>query len=130
MEKESTSMIGRIIDLPQEEFEKELVKQKVNIGTINNIILNLQGAYHELEVRKDGIMELLLEKNIPKEKKEVLNNSIKGLYVEMLKVESKVIYLNKRYKELADVDKTQIDNKKTLWYTSYTVVERLKNILK
>lgn len=107
-------MIGRIIDLPQEEFEKELVKQKVNIGTINNIILNLQGAYHELEVRKDGIMELLLEKNIPKEKKEVLNNSIKGLYVEMLKVENKVIYLNKRYKELADVDKTQIDNKKTL----------------
>ena len=35
--KEEKSMIGKIIDLPMEDFERELVEQKVNIGTMNNV---------------------------------------------------------------------------------------------
>ena len=32
------SMIGAIIDMPMDEFEKQLIEQKVNLGIINNLI--------------------------------------------------------------------------------------------
>ena len=55
------SMIGKIIDLPLEDFERELVEQKVNIGTINNLILNLESIYFELRLRKDSILDLVFK---------------------------------------------------------------------
>ena len=62
VEKEQPTMIGKIVDLPLEDFEKELVRQKVNIGTINNLILNLEGVYYELRTRKDEIINIGLWK--------------------------------------------------------------------
>lgn len=97
------TMIGKIVDLPLEDFEKELVRQKVNIGTINNLILNLEGAYYELRTRKDAILKMTFEGTVEKDKsQDVLN----GLYAEMIKVEQKITYLKQRSKELINVDST------------------------
>lgn len=101
---EPRSMIGNIIDLSLEDFEKELVRQKVNIGTINNLILNLEGAYFELRTRKDAILKANFEGTIEKEQAQIALN---GLYAEMIKIEQKVTYLKQRVKELIDVDKHQ-----------------------
>ena len=78
------SMIGKIIDLPLEDFERELVEQKVNIGTINNLILNLESIYFELKVRKDAILDLVFKGVNSKEDPEV-KKSLDGLYAEMIK---------------------------------------------
>lgn len=99
------SMIGKIIDLSLEDFEKELIEQKVNIGTMNNLILNLEGAYNELRMRKDGVMNLVFTGAKSKDDPEV-KKALDGLYSEMTKVEQKITYLKQKVKELIDVDKT------------------------
>ena len=102
-EQEPKSMIGKIVDLPLEDFERELVEQKVNIGTINNLILNLEGAYYELRTRKDAIVKILTDPNTPSTEKDCLNKALNGLYAEMIKTEQKITYLKQRSKELSDV---------------------------
>ena len=97
------TMIGTIVDLPLADFEKELVRQKVNIGTINNLILNLEGAYNELRMRKDAIINMKFRGTLVESH---ANSMLKGLYAEMIKVEQKITYLKQRSKELVDVDKT------------------------
>ena len=97
-------MIGNIIDLPLEDFKKELVRQKVNIGTINNLILNLEGAYFELRTRKDTVLDLVFKSGKSKDDPEI-KKSLDGLYAEMIKVEQKITYLKQRRKELINVDK-------------------------
>ena len=99
------SMIGKIIDLPLEDFEKELIRQKVNIGTINNLILNLEGAYYELRVRKDAVIDLVFKNGMSKDDLNI-KKSLDGLYAEMIKVEQKITYLKQRSKDLVNVDKT------------------------
>lgn len=101
--QKNVSMIGKIIDLPLKEFEKELVKQKVNIGTINNLILNLEGAYFELRTRKDAIIKARFNKSISEADSQ---SALNGLYAEMIKVEQKITYLKQRSKELINVDET------------------------
>ena len=103
VEKEQPTMIGKIVDLPLEDFEKELVRQKVNIGTINNLILNLESVYYELRTRKDAILKMNFEGTLEKDKAQ---EAISGLYAEMIKVEQKITYLKQRSKELIDVDNT------------------------
>lgn len=100
---QNNSMVGNIIDLSLEDFEKELIEQKVNIGTINNLILVLGGAYNELRIRKDAVIRANFEGTIEKEKAQ---EAIKGLYAEMIKVEQKIVYLKQRNMELINVDKT------------------------
>ena len=102
------SMIGNIVDLSLEDFEKELIRQKVNIGTINNLILNLEGAYFELRTRKDAILNLVFKGGKSKDDPDI-KKSLDGLYAEMIKVEQKITYLKQRSKELINVDKPQID---------------------
>ena len=101
--KQQPTMIGKIVDLPLEDFEKELVRQKVNIGTINNLILNLEGVYYELRTRKDAVLKMKFEGAI---KEAEAQNALNGLYAEMIKVEQKITYLKQRSKELINVDKT------------------------
>ena len=67
--KEEKSMIGKIIDLPMEDFERELVEQKVNIGTMNNLILNLEAIYFDLRNRKDVILNSIFEGRLEKDNK-------------------------------------------------------------
>lgn len=97
---EEPSMIGKIIDLSLEDFEKELVRQKVNIGTINNLILNLEAVYNEMRIRKDAIIKASFSGTIDKAE---ADKAVNGLYAEMIKVEQKVTYLKQRREELVDV---------------------------
>ena len=99
------SMIGEIIDMPLEDFEDELVKQKVNVGTMNNLILNLESVYYELRMRKDGVIKLVTDGKKLKDDLEI-TSALNGLYAEMTKVEQKIVYLKERTKELMNVDKT------------------------
>lgn len=95
-------MIGKIIDLPLEDFERELKEQKVNIGTINNLILNLESIYNELKTRKDGVLKLVF-KGIKSKDDPEISKCLNGLYAEMVKTEQKITYLKQRSKELIDV---------------------------
>ena len=108
MEKEQ-SMIGNIIDLPLEDFEKELIRQKVNIGTVNNLILNLEGAYFELRTRKEAILDLVFKGGKSKDDPEI-KKSLDGLYAEMIKVEQKITYLKQRSKTLLELDVDKLSN--------------------
>lgn len=93
------SIIGKIIDLPLEKFKEELIIQKVNIGTINNLIIHLGSMYYELRHRKDSIIKSVTGGRISVEdgKKAVM-----GLYAEMQKIEDKVTYLKEVSKSMLE----------------------------
>lgn len=101
-EPQMQSMIGAIVDMSLEKFEEELIKQKVNIGTINNLILNLESVYFELRTRKDAIIKAKFEGRLEEHE---ADTAVNGLYAEMIKVEQKITYLKQRSKELVNVDK-------------------------
>ena len=97
-EKPEQSMVGKIVDLPIEDFKKEVEKQ-LNVGMTHNVRLSLIGIYNDLCVRKDKVIELVTSghrKNNDPEVVSVLN----GLYAEMLKVEEKVTFLTEREERL------------------------------
>lgn len=102
--KEEKSMIGKIIDLSLEDFEEELKVQEVNIGTMNNLILNLEGIYYDLRMRKDSVLNLVFKGGKSKDDPEI-KKALDGLYAEMTKIEQKITYLKQRVKELVNVDK-------------------------
>lgn len=103
---EEKSMLGKIIDMSLEDFEKELIEQQVNIGTVNNMILLLESAYHELTGRKEAILKLKFSKEEKSISDEEADKVIQGLYAELIKIEQKVTYLKQRSKDLVNVDKT------------------------
>lgn len=96
------SMIGAIIDMPLDEFKEELVKQKTNIGTMNNLIMYFNSIYADLKTRKDGIINLVVKEGRSKEDPEI-KTALNGLYAEMVKIEEKLLYLNEKVKELIDL---------------------------
>lgn len=101
--QQTSSMISKIVDMSLEDFERELIEQKVNIGVINNLILNLEGVYYELRVRKDAVLGLVFKGVHSKDDPEI-KKCIDGLYAEMTKTEQKITYLKQRSKELVNVD--------------------------
>lgn len=96
------SMIGATIDMPLELFKEELIKQKVNVGTMRSLVIMLDTIYADLTVRKDSILELVLKKQRSKDDPEI-KSALEGIYAEMTKIEEKVTYLKERVNELADV---------------------------
>lgn len=97
----SLSDIGKVIDMDFEKFKGELVKQRVNVGTMNNLILLLQSTYHELKIRKDEINILYQKGHMTLEESEEV---LKGIYAELFKIEEKVVYLKDTVKVLMNVD--------------------------
>lgn len=97
--KKEVSTLGQIVDMPFEQFKEEVVKQKVSIGVINNLILMLSSAYHELKNRKEAVLDLVFTN---KKTKEEVKPALDGLYAEMTKLEQKIIYLKERSKDLLD----------------------------
>lgn len=91
------SYMGKIIDLPLEQFKEELIKQRVNVGTMNNLIIHLTSVYYDLKKRKDDIIASTIT---GKFRKEDTDSVIKGLYVEMARIEEKVTYLKELTKTL------------------------------
>lgn len=94
--------MGKVVDLPLADFERELKEQKVNIGMINNLILNLESIYFELRTRKDAVLDLVFKGGRDKDDPEI-KKALDGLYAEMIKVEQKITYLKQRREELIDV---------------------------
>ena len=101
--KKEQSMLGHIIDLPFEDFKKELEVQKVNIGVNNNLILLLTSTYNDLRNRKEAVLDLVFT---GKKSKDEVKPVLEGLYAEMTKLEQKITYLKERSKKLLDVDNT------------------------
>ena len=101
--QQEQSMIGRIVDMSLEDFKKEVKRQRINVGTLNNLILNLEGAYYELRVRKEGVVNLVTEGKKKKEDPEI-KKALQGLYAEMTKLEQKIVYLKDLVKDLMNVD--------------------------
>ena len=109
--KQSITAIGQIVDQPMEDFKKSLEEQHTNVGTMNNLIHYLNGAYADLRQRKDTIMKSLESEDItPKDRKEI-DRTVKGIYAELIKIEEKVTYLQDKVKELIDVE-GEIDSPK------------------
>ena len=96
-------MLGRVIDLPFEDFKKELEVQKVNIGVNNNLILLLTSTYNDLRNRKEAVLDFVFT---GKKSKDEVKPVLEGLYAEMTKLEQKITYLKERSKKLLDVDNT------------------------
>lgn len=102
---DAQSMLGAIVDMPIEKFKEELIEQKTNIGTINNLILHLEMTYNDMRQRKDAVLKLVFEGKNSKDDPDI-QKSLKGLYAEMTKIEQKITWLKDRSKELVNVDET------------------------
>lgn len=98
--EESTQVIGYIVDMPFEDFKEELVKQKVSVGIMNNLILLMESIYFDFRNRKEALIKSVFENRLTKEETE---KAIKGLYAEMTKLEQKIVYLKDKVKELSNV---------------------------
>ena len=101
---QSITAIGQIVDQPMEDFKKSLEEQHTNVGTMNNLIHYLNGAYADLRQRKDTIMKSLESEDITKRDRKEIEKTVKGIYAELIKIEEKVLYLQDRVKELVDVE--------------------------
>ena len=97
------SLLGKIIDLPIEDFKEEIVKQRVNTGVINNLIILLSSTYHNLVDRKEGVLNLVFK---GEKTKEEMQPVLEGIYAELTKLEQKIVYLTERHKELLDLRNT------------------------
>ena len=97
----SVSMIGKIIDLPLEEFKVALKEQNVNLGVISNLILTLENNYWELSNRKDGVIGLVVDN---KKTQEEVEDTLKGVYQELAKIEEKIVYLKELKGDLSKPD--------------------------
>lgn len=94
------SSIGVFIDAEAEEV-KEYLKDK-NVGILCSLRNYVQLSYTSLvKVKEDAKQRL---KECSEEDKKVLEDLIKGTYVEMLKCEQKVVLLDSLIKE-RNVDK-------------------------
>ena len=101
---QSITAIGQIIDQPMKDFKKSLEEQHTNVGTMNNLIHYLNGAYADLRQRKDTIMKSLESEDLTNKDRKEIEKTVKGIYAELIKIEEKVLYLQDRVKELVDVD--------------------------
>lgn len=97
--KSEQSMVGKIIDLPLEDFKREVEEQHLNVGMTHNVRLSLVGIYNDLCVHKDKVIELVTTKQRKNDDPEVVK-VLNGLYAEMLKVEEKVTFLTEREERL------------------------------
>ena len=108
---QSITAIGQIVDQPMEDFKKSLEEQHTNVGTMNNLIHYLNGAYADLRQRKDTIMKSLDSEDITHKDRKEIEKTVRGIYAELIKIEEKVTYLQDKVKELIDVE-GEIDSPK------------------
>lgn len=120
--KQSITAIGQIVDQPMNEFKKSLEEQHTNVGTMNNLIHYLNGAYADLRQRKDTIIKSLEREDITNKDRKEIEKTVKGIYSELIKIEEKVTYLQDRVKELIDVE-GEIDSPTEQCYNVFTVNE-------
>lgn len=95
---EMISKLGDVIDLPTEEFKQQIIEQKVPIGVLQNLRIMLTSAYNELNQRREALIDRMNIMN--EEDKAKTEEVLKGVYMEMLRIEDKCIFLVERVKEL------------------------------
>ena len=91
------SMIGRIIDMEYNEFVREIQHQNCTVGVLCNLKLYLINSYEELRLRKNSLIDQVNEDKL---KSDQVTDVIKGIYSEMLKIETKVIYIEAEIKRI------------------------------
>lgn len=101
--KKEKSPLGNVIDSNMEVFKESL--KGMNLGEITGLRTTLALVYNDLVVRKDVVSknnELDLDEK---------SNIIKGIFFELLKIEEKIIYLDKKIKELklTDFDRNKLN---------------------
>lgn len=92
------SKLGDVVDMPLEDFKRQIVEQKVSIGVIQNLRVMLTSTFEELSKRREALVDRLAKNEISD--RELGENTLKGLYAEMAKIEEKCTYLVERAKEL------------------------------
>ena len=98
--QKQVSALGKLIDIPLDQFQSEIEQEQVNVGQCHTLILNLEAMYAEFRGRKD----LLVERRVSaddKEKREI-EKAVESVYAELFKIEQKVTYLKEREKTLLD----------------------------
>ena len=98
--QKQVSALGKLIDLPLDQFQSEIEQEQVNVGQCHTLILNLEAMYAELRGRKD----LLVERSVSaddKEKREI-EKAVESVYAELFKIEQKVTYFKEHEKTLLD----------------------------
>lgn len=98
--QKQVSALGKLIDLPLDQFQSEIEQEQVNVGQCHTLILNLEAMYAELRGRKD----LLVERSVSADDKEnrEIEKAVESVYAELFKIEQKVTYLKEREKTLLD----------------------------
>lgn len=97
------NFMGEVIDMTMDKFAQSLDDQKVNLGTMQNLILWLENTYAQLRACKDEIISRCMAGVMSKDAPEV-QKSLNGLYAEMLKTEEKVVYLKERCRKIRGSD--------------------------
>ena len=110
--KKNVSSVGRLVDQPMKDFKRELKAQHINVGTMNNMIHLLTSVYADLRTRKDTLIKAYMEEKEPISKRErnKIAKAISNIYVELIKVEEQIIFLQNEVERLVDVG--QIDSSK------------------
>lgn len=98
MDKKKVTL-GEIVDFPIDGFKKSIVDEKVSIGVINNLIHVMSESYYDLVHRKDAVLDMMKKGKVSKKEAQL---TIQGIYVELTKLEQKIVYLRERSKELLD----------------------------
>ena len=94
--------VAAIIDMPQEDFEKQVSDENLSIGQISNLTVFLEGVYAQLIHMKDGVMNLVMSGEREKDDPEIVKN-LTGIYAELTKIELKVVFLKNRRKEIVSM---------------------------
>lgn len=97
--KSALEHAAQVVDLPQDEFEKQVVEHKLNLGQINSLRVFLEMLYQQTCVNKDAVVASVCEGRQSKDDPKV-KSTLEGLYAVMTSIELKVVYLNKRHKDL------------------------------
>lgn len=109
--KPEATVMGSIIDMPLEDFKKELVKQKVNVGVANNLRLHLIGEYERCKSMVQDLQSAILAGTLKEDDPEVQKSYV-GLHVQMQKIEDKVCYLVEYTNQLSTGLESTFDTQK------------------
>lgn len=88
-----------LFDMKQEDFEKNVVDNHLNMGQINGLIFWFEMMYHQFRATKDVIIDNVA-KGIRDRNDPEVKRVLEELYAGLTNIEKKVVYLRNRYQEL------------------------------
>lgn len=86
---EKVSLIGSIIDLPLEDFKKELVSQRVTVGIALNLKLHLVSEFERCKLMSQDLAQSIAKGTLKEDDPDV-SKAYTGLFVQMQKIENMV----------------------------------------